>query len=142
MYRHILTPASCPSLPSRLPAQLNIANPATGAQKLIDVEDEHKLRGFYEKRISQEVEGDALGDEFKGYVFRITGGNDKQGFPMLQGMRVRLCLVYIALRYFCVDNIALGCRWYPAMGMDRCVPQGASRHHYWGRRARAGMEAS
>lgn len=44
------------------------------------------MRSFYDKRISQEVTGDTLGDEFKGYVFRITGGNDKQGFPMMQGM--------------------------------------------------------
>merc|ERR1712027_69890 len=39
---------------------------------------------------------DTLGDEFKGYVLRITGGNDKQGFPMKQGIltngRVRLLL--------------------------------------------------
>ncbi|KAI8092457.1 40S ribosomal protein S6-B [Halteromyces radiatus] len=46
--------------------------------------------------MSQEVSGDALGDEFKGYVFRISGGNDKQGFPMKQGVllphRVRLLL--------------------------------------------------
>merc|ERR1712158_199869 len=44
----------------------------------------------------QEVEADTLGDEFKGYVLRITGGNDKQGFPMKQGIltngRVRLLL--------------------------------------------------
>lgn len=32
-------------------------------------------RAFYDKRISHEVEGDSLGDEFKGYVFKITGGN-------------------------------------------------------------------
>ena len=53
-------------------------------------------RVFYDKRISQEVPADALGDEWKGYVFRITGGNDKQGFPMKQGVllpyRVRLLL--------------------------------------------------
>jgi len=34
--------------------------------------------------------------EFKGYVFKITGGCDKQGFPMKQGVltpgRVRLLL--------------------------------------------------
>ena len=29
--------------------------------------------------MSQEVAIDALGDEFKGYVVKITGGNDKQG---------------------------------------------------------------
>merc|ERR1712193_304907 len=43
-----------------------------------------------------EVPGDSLGDEWKGYVFRIGGGNDKQGFPMMQGVltngRVRLLL--------------------------------------------------
>lgn len=53
-------------------------------------------RAFYDKRISAEVPGDSLGDEFKGYVFRITGGNDKQGFPMKQGVlrndRVKLLL--------------------------------------------------
>merc|ERR1711957_125481 len=44
--------------------------------------------------MAAEVAGDSLGDEFKGYVFRIGGGNDKQGFPMKQGIltngRVRL----------------------------------------------------
>merc|ERR1711870_205644 len=46
------------------------------------------------KHMSTEVSGDSLGDEFKGYVFKIAGGNDKQGFPMKQGVlcnnRVRL----------------------------------------------------
>lgn len=43
-------------------AQLNIANPQTGAQKKIEITDENKLRCFYDKRISAEVEGDELGD--------------------------------------------------------------------------------
>merc|ERR1719253_2471868 len=76
--------------------KLNISYPVTGCQKLIDIEDERKMRHFYDKRISHEVEGDCLGDDFKGYVFRISGGNDKQGFPMKQGVltntRVRLLL--------------------------------------------------
>ncbi|CAG7849729.1 40S ribosomal protein S6-B [Serendipita indica DSM 11827] len=76
--------------------KFNIANPATGEQKTIDLDDERRFRHFYEKRISQEVPGDPLGDEWKGYIFRITGGNDKQGFPMKQGVllpyRVRLLL--------------------------------------------------
>jgi hypothetical protein len=42
--------------------QLNIANPQTGAQKKIEIVDENKLRCFYDKRISAEVEGDGLGD--------------------------------------------------------------------------------
>jgi len=76
--------------------KLNIAFPATGCQKLIDVEDEKKLRAFFDKRMSQEVDASSLGDEWKGYVVRISGGNDKQGFPMKQGVltngRVRLLL--------------------------------------------------
>ena len=46
--------------------------------------------------MGQEVDAATLGDEWAGYVFRITGGNDKQGFPMKQGVltqgRVRLLL--------------------------------------------------
>jgi small subunit ribosomal protein S6e len=51
---------------------------------------------FYDRRMGQEINGEVLADEYKGYVFRITGGNDKQGFPMKQGVlvngRVRLLL--------------------------------------------------
>ncbi|KAJ2351849.1 40S ribosomal protein S6, partial [Coemansia sp. RSA 2618] len=65
-------------------ADLNIANLATGSQKSFSIDDERKVRVFYDKQISDEVSGDTIGDEFKGYVFRITGGNDKQGFPMKQ----------------------------------------------------------
>jgi len=76
--------------------KLNISNPATGAQKLIDIEDEKKLRTFFDKRISQEVDAGCLGNEWKGYIVRISGGNDKQGFPMKQGIltnnRVRLLM--------------------------------------------------
>ncbi|ODV68446.1 40S ribosomal protein S6 [Hyphopichia burtonii NRRL Y-1933] len=76
--------------------KLNISYPANGTHKSIEIDDDHKLRAFYEKRMGQEVEGDSVGDEFKGYIFKITGGNDKQGFPMKQGVmhptRVRLLL--------------------------------------------------
>jgi len=76
--------------------KLNISYPTTGSQKTFEVVDDHKLRLFYEKRIGAEVEADQLGDEFKGYILRIAGGNDKQGFPMKQGVltntRVRLLL--------------------------------------------------
>ena len=66
--------------------KLNISFLATGCQKLIEVDDEQKLRTFYEKRMATEVAADALGEEWKGYVVRISGGNDKQGFPMKQGV--------------------------------------------------------
>jgi len=74
--------------------KLNLANSSTGLQKIVEVDDEKKLLPFFEKRMGAEVPGDSIGDEFKGYIFRISGGNDKQGFPMLQGVlvnhRVRL----------------------------------------------------
>merc|ERR1712113_127736 len=76
--------------------KLNIANPATGCQKVIEIEDEKKLRTLYDRRLAAEVDGADLGDEFKGYVFKILGGQDKQGFPMKQGVltadRVRLMM--------------------------------------------------
>jgi len=76
--------------------KLNISYPANGSQKLIEVDDERRLRAFMEKRMGTEVPGDTLGDEYRGYLFKITGGNDKQGFPMKQGVllpnRVKLLL--------------------------------------------------
>merc|ERR1711966_151775 len=76
--------------------KLNIAYPETGAQKAIEIDDDKKLLPFFDKRVAQEVDGDSLGSEWTGYRFRITGGNDKQGFPMMQGVltpeRVRLLL--------------------------------------------------
>ena len=44
---------------------------------------------FYDKRMGAEVVGDDVDERFKGYVFKITGGNDKDGFPMKQGVMVR-----------------------------------------------------
>jgi len=76
--------------------KLNISYPATGLQKVVGVDDEKKLATLYDKRLSQEITGDFLGDEWTGYIFRITGGHDKQGFTMKQGVladhRVRLLL--------------------------------------------------
>lgn len=57
-------------------------------------------------RLAQEVNGADLGEEYKGYIFRIMGGQDKQGFAMKQGVltpsRVRLLL----------DRNVVGCRGY------------------------------
>jgi len=83
--------------------KFNVSYPPTGAQKCIELDDEKKLRLFYEKRMSQEVEGDSLGEQYKGYIFKITGGNDKQGFPMKQGIlsnhRVRVLMAKGATCY-------------------------------------------
>merc|ERR1711881_136019 len=80
----------------RVAMKLNISYPETGAQKSIEIDDDKRLLPFFDKRISAEVALDSIGDEFKGYRAEISGGNDKQGFPMLQGVltpdRVRLLL--------------------------------------------------
>ena len=38
--------------------------------------------------MGSDVDGEILGKELKGYTLRITGGNDKQGFTMKQGILV------------------------------------------------------
>lgn len=47
-----------------------------------------RSRPFYDRRMGQEIEGEVMGDDYKGYIFKITGGNDKQGFAMKQGILV------------------------------------------------------
>jgi len=76
--------------------KINISYPPYGSSQLIEVDDEKKWRTFLDKRLTDEVPADSLGDEFKGYVFKITGGYDKEGFSMMQGVmlntRTRLLL--------------------------------------------------
>merc|ERR1712078_942259 len=66
----------------------NISNPQTGQQKVLDIDDDKINRHFNDRRMGSDVDGEVLGEEFKGYTFRITGGNDKQGFAMKQGILV------------------------------------------------------
>merc|ERR1719240_616026 len=55
--------------------------------------------------MASEFDGDILGDEFKGYVFKITGGTDNDGFAMKQGIlikgRVRLILEPESTGFIC-----------------------------------------
>lgn len=75
--------------------KLNISYPANGTQKLINLDDEHLSRNLWDTRIGQEVAGEQLGLP-EGYVLKVTGGNDKQGFACMPGVlvpgRVRLLL--------------------------------------------------
>ena len=66
--------------------KLNVSFPATGCQKLFEVDNEWKLHSFYKKNMNTEVAADALAEEWKGYVVQISDGNDKQGFPLKHGL--------------------------------------------------------
>lgn len=94
--------------------KLNISNPSSGVQKIIDIEDENVLRVFYDKKISAEILATPLGPEWKDYVLKITGGQDKQGFPMKTGVftnkRVKLLL----------SKGTVGCRGYHMRKGERC----------------------
>ncbi len=57
---------------------LSIANPPQGTQKKFLIDDEQKMKLLHDHRIAEELKGDFLGDQFKGYIFKITGGQDKQ----------------------------------------------------------------
>lgn len=48
----------------------------------------HPSRVFLEKRMGQEVPADSLGEEWAGYVLRITGGNDKQACDTFSVKRI------------------------------------------------------
>jgi len=66
----------------------NISNPSTGQQMLKEIDDDKINRHFNDRRMGSDVDGEVLGQEFKGYTLRITGGNDQQGFTMKQGILV------------------------------------------------------
>lgn len=92
---------------------MNLAHPQTGAQKLIEIDDEKKLQHLYDMRLAQEINGEDLDDNYKGYIFRIMGGQDKQGFAMKQGVvtpsRVRLLM----------NKGTQGCRGYGMRNGER-----------------------
>lgn len=59
-----------------------IADPKDGKSYQIEIDDT-KGKAFHGARIGEEVEGSLLG--MNGYKVQITGGSDKEGFPMRRG---------------------------------------------------------
>jgi len=59
--------------------KLVISNPSTRKSHQIEL-DESKTHSLIGKRIGDEIDGDFAG--LAGYTFKITGGTDKDGFPM------------------------------------------------------------
>jgi len=58
---------------------LDIGDPSTGKTFHLKLPKEG-LRYFIGKRIGEEISGDPFG--LPGYAFKITGGTDRDGFPM------------------------------------------------------------
>jgi len=71
-----------------LEMKFNISDPTTGGNKRIEIDEEKYVRPFFDRRMGTEINGELMGDDYKGYIFRITGGNDKQGFTMKQGILI------------------------------------------------------
>ena len=44
------------------------------------------MNDLIDKKIGNEVEGNVINEIFEGYVFKITGGFDKDGFAMKNGI--------------------------------------------------------
>lgn len=76
--------------------KINVHCPATGGSKSYQIDEFTKCQNVHGMRISQIVDGGFISPELAGCQLRICGGNDAQGFPMLQGVlkngRVRLIL--------------------------------------------------
>eukprot|EP00703_Trepomonas_sp_PC1_P003364 JAP93242.1 Ribosomal protein S6 [Trepomonas sp. PC1] len=76
--------------------KVNVHYPATGGSKSYTIDDFRKSQTVHNLRIAQEVDGAFIDESLAGCQFKITGGNDSQGFPMMQGVlknhRVRLIL--------------------------------------------------
>jgi small subunit ribosomal protein S6e len=68
-----------------------------GLHKAYKIDDEHKWGHVVDLKIGSEFDGEkVLGEAYKGYVLRITGGTDENGFPMKNGVlrktRVKLLI--------------------------------------------------
>ncbi|CAL6041161.1 Ribosomal_protein S6e [Hexamita inflata] len=75
--------------------KVNVHFPATGGSKSYIIDDFRQCQ-VHGQRIATEVDGQFIAPELAGCTFKISGGNDSQGFPMMQGVlknyRVRLLL--------------------------------------------------
>jgi small subunit ribosomal protein S6e len=84
--------------------KLNIAYGRHGTVKAFEItEDQVRRSNILGKRLGVEVEGAAFGEQFAGYTFKIRGGADTEGFPMMYGVcapaRVSLLLKRGAVGY-------------------------------------------
>lgn len=53
---------------------------------MVELQNEDKLNEIIDKKIGDEIDGSSISDVFEGYKFKITGGFDKDGFAMKNGI--------------------------------------------------------
>ena len=53
---------------------------------MVELQNEDKLNEIIDKKIGDEIDGSTISDVFDGYKFKITGGFDKDGFAMKNGI--------------------------------------------------------
>jgi len=53
---------------------------------MVELQNEDKLAEIIDKKIGDEIDGSIISDVFDGYKFKITGGFDKDGFAMKNGI--------------------------------------------------------
>jgi ribosomal protein S6E (S10) len=85
--------------------------------------------------MGQDVEGDILGDNWKGYIFRLTGGNDKQGFSMKQGVLVN-GRVRIVMKKGMIGEFIDRCQMLQTQESWRKKEKVRQRMHLWTRHVR------
>jgi len=84
--------------------KINLTFPRNDTCKQYEVDDERlRKSSLFDHRLGQQVEGKIFSDDWEGYILKITGGSDKDGFPMSQGVlaasRVLLFLKRGAIGY-------------------------------------------
>jgi len=84
--------------------KINLTFPRNDTCKQYEVDDERlRKSSLYDHRLGHQVEGKIFSDDWDGYILKITGGSDKDGFPMSQGVlaasRVLLFLKRGAIGY-------------------------------------------
>jgi len=58
-----------------------------GLNKSYKVDDEHRWGHVVDLKIGSEIDGEKiLGEAYKGYILKISGGTDENGFPMKNGV--------------------------------------------------------
>ena len=53
---------------------------------MVELQNEDKLNEIIDKKIGDEIDGSIISEVFDGYKFKITGGFDKDGFAMKNGI--------------------------------------------------------